>query len=133
MRKSPLRVVQVCDEKTNVCEPLLTHRKHPMVTSKPGMEAFSGTKARVGCVPSARKRPACGPGGVRCIGGVSSSQALAWNRRTCRSDAVPAVGVGLLSRLVGREGGPPAARTVRGRVPMRGTGAGRPVVAAKAL
>ena len=77
---------QVRDEKTNMCEPLLTHRKHPMVTSKPGMEAFSGTKARVGCVPSARKRPACGPGGVRRIGGVSSLQALAWNRRTCRLD-----------------------------------------------
>jgi hypothetical protein len=27
-----------------------------------------------------------GPGGVRCIGGVSSLQALVWNRRTCRLD-----------------------------------------------
>jgi hypothetical protein len=31
-------------------------------------------------VPGARKRPACGPGGARRIGGVSSSQALAWTR-----------------------------------------------------
>ena len=28
----------------------------------------------------------CWPGGARCIGGVSSSLALAWNRRTCRLD-----------------------------------------------
>jgi hypothetical protein len=34
----------------------------------------------------ARELPACGPGGVRCIGGVSSSQALGWDRRTCRLD-----------------------------------------------
>ena len=33
-----------------------------------------------------RELPACGPGGVRCIGGVSSLQALGWNRRTCRLD-----------------------------------------------
>ena len=33
-----------------------------------------------------RERPVCCPGGVRCIGGVSSSQAPGWNRRTCRLD-----------------------------------------------
>jgi len=38
------------------------------------------------CVPSAGELPACGLSGVRCKGGVSSSQALAWNRRTCRLD-----------------------------------------------
>jgi hypothetical protein len=38
------------------------------------------------CVPWAGELPACGPSGVRCKGGVSSSQALAWNRRTCRLD-----------------------------------------------
>ena len=32
-----------------------------------------------------------------------------------------------------RKGGPQAAETARGRVPMRGTGAGRPVLAMKAL
>jgi hypothetical protein len=42
----------------------------------------------------------CGPGGVRCIGGVSSLQALVRNRRTCRSDTVLADGVGLPSRSV---------------------------------
>ena len=35
--------------------------------------------------------------------------------------------------LAGREGEPQAAETVRGRVPMRGTGAGRFVVAVKVL
>src|ERR1022692_5185838 len=33
-----------------------------------------------------RELPARGPGGVRCKGGVSSLQALAWNRRICRLD-----------------------------------------------
>jgi hypothetical protein len=37
-------------------------------------------------VPSARELPARGPGGARCKGGVSSSQALAWKWRTCRLD-----------------------------------------------
>ena len=78
---------QVCDEKTNVCEPLLTHRnkqrrhRNRTVWGVPGQRrAFRGA-------PSAGERPACGPGGARCIGGVSSSQALVWNRRTCRPDS----------------------------------------------
>ena len=37
-------------------------------------------------IPSAGELPARGPGGVRCIGGVSSSQAHIGNRRTCRLD-----------------------------------------------
>ena len=36
--------------------------------------------------PSVGELAVCGPGGARCIGGVSSSQALAQNRRTCRCD-----------------------------------------------
>src|SRR5215472_2024501 len=55
------------------------------MASKPRECRIPGTKARV-CVPSARGWPACCPGGARCRGGVSSSQALAWNRRTCRPD-----------------------------------------------
>jgi len=39
-------------------------------------------------VSSAGERPVCGLGGVRCKGGVSPSQALAWNRRTCRLGTV---------------------------------------------
>ena len=74
------------DEKTNVCEPLLTHRKTSNRHQNPGLGLVPGTKARLMGVPSARERPACGSGGARCKGGVSSSQALAWNRRTCRFD-----------------------------------------------
>ncbi len=74
----------------------------------------------------------CRPGGARCKGGVSPSQALAWNRRTCRPDTD-----GQLNRVLvtlwSQEGGPRAAETASGRVPMRGTGADRLVVAMKAL
>ena len=70
----------------------------------------------------------CCPDGVRCKGGVSSSQALARNRRTCRPDTVVAV------ELCGRrEGGPRAVDTASGRVLMRGTGADRFVVAMRVL
>ena len=83
------------------------------------------TKARRGG-SSVGELAVCGPGGARCIGGVSSSQALAWNRRTCRPDRD---GQGFWPR----EGEPQAANTASARVPMRGTGADRPVVAVRAL
>jgi hypothetical protein len=84
--EGPLPAGQVCDEKTNMCEPLLTHRQKLKTASKPRQACGLGTKARPCGVPSARELPVCGPGGVRCKGGVSSLQALAWNRRTCRLD-----------------------------------------------
>ena len=37
---------QVCDEKTNVCKPLLTHRNNPTMASELGMEVAPGMKAR---------------------------------------------------------------------------------------
>jgi hypothetical protein len=58
------------------------------MASNPGGRIAPGTKARLGGAPSARELPACCPGGARCRGGVSSSQALARNRRTCRPDSV---------------------------------------------
>ena len=116
---------RVCDEKTNMCEPLLTHRNQITMASKLGSVGGPGTKARLGG-PSVGELPVCGPGGARCIGGVSSSQALAWNRRTCRPDRDG-------RRCWPREGEPQAANTASGRVPMRGTGADRPVVAVRAL
>jgi hypothetical protein len=73
----------VCDEKTNVCEPLLTHRNLERWHRNRGGCSTPGQR-RAWRASSAGKRPACGPGGVRCKGGASSSQALAWNRRTCR-------------------------------------------------
>jgi hypothetical protein len=56
------------------------------MTPKPGQLISPGITVRLGGVPGTRELPARGPGGVRCIGGVSSSQALAWNRRICRLD-----------------------------------------------
>ena len=116
---------RVCDEKTNMCEPLLTHRNETTMASKPGSVGGPGTKARCGG-PSVGELPVCGPDGARCIGGVSSSQALAWNRRTCRPDRDGRC-------FWPQEGEPQAANTASGRVPMRGTGADRPVVAVRAL
>ena len=120
---------QVSDEKTNGSEPLLTHRKPSRWHRNRGWSQAPGQRlAAAGCVPSARGRPACCPGGARCKGGVSSSQALARNRRTCRLDAA---GQGVVAWP--RKGEPRAAETASGGVPMRGTGAGRPIVAMKGL
>ena len=78
--------------------------------------------------PLVRGRSACCPGGVRCIGGASSSRALAWNRRTCRLECGVRRRTGRVSK-----GDPHAAVAGCGRVPTRGTGADRPVVVTKAL
>ena len=43
--EGPLSAGQVGDEKTNVCEPLLTHRKNRTVASKPGLSGIPGIKA----------------------------------------------------------------------------------------
>jgi hypothetical protein len=56
--------------------------------------------------------------GARHIGGVKLDQALVRNVRTCRPDA---------------KGEAQVEDTTRARVPMRGTGAERPVVGVKAL
>ena len=84
--EGPQSAGQVCDGKTNVCEPLLTHREKLRWHRNRGLCVVPGYRHADGGVLLARELPACGPGGVRCIGGVSSSQALAWNRRTCRLD-----------------------------------------------
>jgi len=71
---------QVGDEKTNVCEPLLTHRENSQWHRNRGLWVAPGQRRALRGEPSTRELPARGPGGARCIGGVSSSQALAWNR-----------------------------------------------------
>ena len=81
--KGPQSAGQVGDEKTNMCEPLLTHRNLLRRHRNRGGKQSPGQR-RSEAASGARERPVCGPGGVRCKGGVSSSQALARNRRTCR-------------------------------------------------
>ena len=78
--KDPEVPSHVGDEKTNMSEPLLTHRNRSTLTSKPVIECFPGRRV----TPEARERPKCGSSDVRCKDGVSSSQALVENRRTCR-------------------------------------------------
>ena len=129
--KVPTGSGQVSDEKTNMCEPLLTHRNAESWHQNRGRSVTLGQRRATG-VPSAGELPVCGPGGVRCKGGVRSSQALAWNRRTCRPDSDGQSKWVWLARW-SQEGGPQVADTARGRVPMRGTGADQPVVAKKGL
>ncbi len=99
---------------------------------KTGVESQLRDKGAPLGVPSAREQPARCLGGVRCGGGVSSSQALAWNRRTCRLDT-DGQSKWVKSAPWSQEGEPQGEETPRGRVPMRGTGADRLVVAMKAL
>jgi hypothetical protein len=112
------RVWQVGDEKTNVCEPLLTHRNKQRRHRNRTVWGGPGQRRALRGASSTGERPACGPGGVRCIGGVSSSQALVWNRRTCRPDSDGREWVRLA--YWSREGEPQAVMAASGRVPMRG-------------
>ena len=127
--KGPPPAGQVCDEKTSMSKPLLTHRKPERWHRNRGCCDAPGQGRDP--APVVRGLPACRPDGARCIGGVSSSQALVWNGRTLSPpDGNRSKWVSTAPRW--REGDPQAARTARGRVP-GGTGAGRPVVAMKAL
>jgi hypothetical protein len=111
LRKRPLLAVRCATKKTNVSEPLLTHRNGERWHRNRGCAYLPGHwRARSGA-PSARKRPACCPGGARCRGGVSLSQALAWNRRTCRPDSDDQLKWAQLGPLVAR------GRTPRGPHP----------------
>lgn len=82
------------------------------MTSEPGRKAGLGL---------AEGLPVYCLSGVRHEGGVSPVLALVWNVRTCR----------LFRRTVisSATGGPQAAGTVRGRVPLASTGTDRLVVA----
>ena len=130
--KGPLSAGQVGDEKTNESEPLLTHRKPKRWHRNRGIAELLGQgRARLG-VLSAGGLPGCCPGGARCGGGVSSSQAPAWNRRTSRFDSDGQSKWVLLAPWP-REGDRQGNTTWRRRVPTRSTGADRLVVAVKAL
>src|SRR5664279_5021529 len=73
--QGPPTAGQVSDEKTNMCKPLLTHRKKydGIETGECGYPRDNDAALVASRV---RELPVCGPGGARCIGGVSSSQAL---------------------------------------------------------
>ncbi len=101
------RVRQVCVEKTNESEPLMMCRK-PWMSSKPGSNIWPGTEPG--------RRPVYCLGGDRHEGGVSSTT----GSRAERGNLSP--------RCQGR---PSSGRPMRGRVPIRGTGADRLVVAMK--
>ena len=110
--KGPQSAGQVCDEKTNVCEPLLTHRETNDGIETGGVVVLPGQRRARGACPQPGSGLLAGPGGVRCIGGVSSSQALAWNRRTCRLDTDGQSK--WVSRPPGREREDPKRQTPRG-------------------
>ena len=131
--EGPLSAGQVCDEKTNVCEPLLTHRKNRTMASKPGLSGIPGMKARpmwralsqaAACVPAWR----CPVYRWRelVVGAGMEQENLSSRYRSGRSG-------GRVQPPGRREGDPQAAETVRGRVPMRGTGADRSAVAMRVL
>jgi hypothetical protein len=130
--KGPLSAGQVCDEKTNVSEPLRTHRKPKRWHRNRGSAEPPGQRRARSGVLSAGGLPVCCPGGARCRGGVSLSQAPAWNRRTCRFDSDGQSKWVLLAPW-SREGERQGQDTPRRRVPTRSTGADRLVVAVKAL
>jgi hypothetical protein len=97
----------VSAEKTNESESLMKCRKR-MNVIKTGVQSLLRDKAR--------EKPAYCPSGDRHRGGVSSVQALMRNVGTSSLDV---------------QGRTPSGRPARGRVPMRGGGADRPVVVMK--
>jgi len=107
--KGETRSRQVWSGEASVSEPLMTCR-NPLDDVKTGGATFFRDQFGGG--------PEACPSGIRHIGGAKPDQALVWNVRTCGSDA---------------KGDAQAANTARARVPMRGTGAERPVVGLRVL
>jgi len=123
---------QVCDEKTNRDEPLQTHRNVERWHRNRGLWVSPGQRPARGWVLSQ------GAGCVlpwRCpvyrwrelVAGAGMEQENLSPRYRGSDDT------GSVRRVRSREGVPQVAETTRGRVPMRGTGADRLVVAVKAL
>jgi hypothetical protein len=50
--KGPARLDQVSDEKTNMCEPLLTHRKTSNRHQNPGLDSSRGQRPALWCALS---------------------------------------------------------------------------------
>src|SRR6266508_3595341 len=124
--KGPLSAGQVSDEKTNVCEPLLTHRNRQGWHRNRRMCRTSGTKACQCSVPQPGSDPRVDP--------VVLGVKVAWaRRRRWHGTGAPVASIPMASDVGwSREGDLRAAETVRGRVP-RGTGADRLIVVMKVL
>jgi hypothetical protein len=129
--KGPPRVGQVSDEKTNVCEPLLTHRKNEQRHQNRGMWDVPGMTAHLRCVlsqeatcvlswwcPVYRWRELV-------VGAGMEQENLSFRYRW-------PVEMGVVGPLVTR-GRTRSGGSTKGRVPKRSTGADRPVVVMKAL
>src|SRR3954470_2744658 len=113
--KARQRSRQVWVRKASVSEPLMTCRN---------LSHWRRNRGMIWAPGQVWGKPVDCPDGVRHGGGASLARALARNVETCRPDTA----AGLVGRR--REGEPQADKTARGRVPMRGTGADRLVVAA---
>ncbi len=121
--KGAPRVRQVRVEKTNESKPLMTCRKR-IDDIKTEKESFS------------RDEPGGNLSTAQAVSGIKAARAQfrLWCG-TCEPVAPIASrwAVGLREPPAGREGGPQAAGTARGRVPMQSTGTGRLVVVMKVL
>src|SRR5215831_9127626 len=95
--------------------------RETLPTSKPGQSDRSGMSPGVACIAA------------RAVSGMEAARA--WSRLWCGTWEPVALTLTAVhwTELVSRprEGGPQAETTARGRVPTRGTGADRPVVAVK--
>jgi hypothetical protein len=118
--KGGLSVRQVRAEKANESEPPMTCRKR-IDGIKTGRELFSRDESG-GYLPTAQAMP-----GIK----AARAQLRLWCG-TCEPVApIPPTVHGTRAVPRSQEGGPQAAETARGRVPMRSTGTDRPVVAMK--
>jgi hypothetical protein len=123
-------MLQVRVRKMNKTEPLLKGRKVENDVKTGGFPAHWEERGRnLFTVPR----------GVRPKDGISLTQASVWNVGTCRSDAGQSpndsrfVGKSDVRRSIraGHKGNPQVAQTTRAKVPKRGTGTERSVVAMK--
>jgi hypothetical protein len=114
------RVRQVWTRKASESEPLMTCRED-LPASKPGQSVRPGMSPGATCIAA------------RAVSGMEAARA--WSRLWCGTwePVVPITTAVHWTQTVprSREEEPQAERTARGRVPMRGTGADRPVVATR--
>ena len=118
--KCATRLRQVRTRKASASEPLMTCRED-LPTSKPGLAQWPGMSPGATCIAA------------RAMSGMEAARA--WTRlwHGTWEPVVPTLTAVNWTDLVprSREGEPQVSKRARGRVPMRGTGADRPVLATK--